>query len=498
MARAGRSVAELADVIGGRVNDGSGVAAIQVDDVTHDSRQAKPGTLFVAIRGGTVDGHDHVSGAVDLGASAVCVETPMSSDVPEIIVDDTRAALGPLADAVHLHPSASLDVVGVTGTNGKTTVTHYLESIASHAGKKTGLIGTIATRIGERSVESIHTTPEASDFQRLLAEMRDEGVEVVAAEVSSHALALGRVSATKFSVAAFTNLSQDHLDFHGDMDSYREVKRRLFTDFEVGTAVINIDDETGRLFADESRRSVLRVGIGGDVSFSEARPAGTGTLFRLDTPWGSTELAAPVVGSFNLANAVLAATCALGLGMGFHEVVAGLEQLDVVPGRFEMVSGDAPIRVVVDYAHTPAGVSAAIAAARRLGGGRVIALIGAGGDRDSTKRPLMGQAVSAADIAVVTSDNPRSEDPDEIVRSVRGGVVAGTELVVEVDRRKAISTALELAEDTDIVLILGRGHEPYQQIGEERLPFDDRVVARDALERRRSANSGSDSGSMAL
>lgn len=490
-------MSELAAVIGGRIEDGVGSGEVEVRDVTHDSRQAGPGTLFVAIRGAVTDGHDYVEGAVERGAPAVCVETPLSTRVPEIIVDDTRVALGPLADSVHHHPSSALEVVGVTGTNGKTTVTHYLESLGRTAGKKTGLIGTIATRIGDRSIESIHTTPEASDLQRLLAEMRDEEVELVAAEVSSHALALGRVSATRFAVAAFTNLSQDHLDFHGDMDSYREAKRRLFTEYDVGTAVINIDDPTGRALADGFAGRLLRVGTAGDVSVSGATTTNAGTSFHMTTPWGTAGLTAPVVGSFNLLNAVVAASCALALGVGFDDVVAGLQRLDAVPGRFEKVSGEDPVQVVVDYAHTPAGISAAIATARAIDNQRVVALVGAGGDRDAMKRPLMGQALSAADVAIVTSDNPRSEDPLTIVTAVREGVESGTELVVEVDRRVAIDRAIDLAEDGDIVLILGRGHEPYQQIGDTKLPFDDRLVARAALERRRSVEIGPDSGSMA-
>lgn len=496
MAPTGKTVSHLAAVVSGRLHDGDGVET-RVDDVTHDSRQSRPGMLFVAIRGETADGHEFVDEAVQLGVSAVCVETLVPLDVPQIVVGDTRFALGRLADAVHLHPSSAIDVVGVTGTNGKTTVTHYLENIARSAGRRTGLIGTIATRIGDRSIDSIHTTPEASDFQRLLAEMRDDGVEIVAAEVSSHALELGRVTGTCFAVAAFTNLSQDHLDFHGDMNSYRVAKARLFTNFEVGTAVINVDDDVGRKLADRFSGQVVRVGDDGDVTFSVvAATAGTSAL-RINTPWGSADVTAPVVGSFNLANAVLAASCALAIGVEFEDVLEGLRSLEEVPGRFEVVSGEDPIRVVVDYAHTPDGVSAAIGAARAIGHGRVIALIGAGGDRDTLKRPLMGQAASEADIAILTSDNPRSEDPVAIVEAVREGVVPGSEVLVEVDRLDAIDLAIERAEDGDTVLVLGRGHEPFQQIGETRVAFDDRVVASESLQRRRSADSGVGSGSMA-
>lgn len=498
MAISGRSVQQLVDVVGGSlVAPETGQIEVSVVDVTHDSRQAGKGILFVAIRGALVDGHAYVSGAVAAGSPAVCVDHLTGSTVMEIVVPDTRSALGPLAASVHGDPSQTMRVIGVTGTNGKTTVTHYIESIASSAGLSTGLIGTIHTRIGDEVVRSIHTTPEASDFQRLLARMRDNGAELVAAEVSSHALDLGRVAATSFAVAAFTNLSQDHLDFHGDMDSYRAAKLRLFDDYEVGTAVVNIDDEVGREIARTFHGSLLRVGADGEIRHGGLAPTARGTSFRLSTPWGSAEMTVPVVGSFNVDNAVLAAACSLAAGLSFDEVVSGLQSLEGVPGRFEVVSHDDPVRVIVDYAHTPEGIVEAVATARGLGGRRVIALIGAGGDRDQAKRPLMGSAVSRADLAIVTSDNPRSEDPAAIADAVVSGLDSSTESIVDLDRSSAISKAINAAGDGDIVLILGRGHEPLQEIAGEMRPFDDREVAREALSRRRmSADPASSSGSM--
>lgn len=496
MASRGKTVAELAGVVGGRVVPGSKTSGGSIVDVTHDSRQVRPGFVFVALRGVSFDGHDFVHAAVRGGASALCVESPAEVDIGQIVVSDTRRALGPLAATVHDHPSSNVDVAGVTGTDGKTTVTHYLASLTETAGKKPGLIGTIEARIGDRRVESVHTTPEASDFQRLLAEMRDAGVDLVAAEISSHALELGRVSATSFEVAAFTNLSQDHLDFHGDMESYRRAKQRLFREYEVGTAVLNIADPTGRLIAEEFEGDTITVGDEGDIRFGALRSTLAGTVFDLATPWGKAEVTAPVVGSFNVENAVMAASCALATGFDFETVVRGLHQLSGVPGRFEVVSGDDPIVVVVDYAHTPEGVTAAIAAARTTTRGRVIALIGAGGDRDREKRPLMGAAVTGADLAVVTSDNPRSEDPEEILAAVLSGVPSGASVVSEVDRSAAIGHAVRSARDGDTVLVLGRGHEPYQAIGDSRVPFDDRMVAAEALAARRSAESGHQSGSM--
>ena len=452
--------------------------------------------LFVAVRGATVDGHDYVAQAVEFGSPAVCVEHPMDLDVDQIVVEDSRKALGLLAAEAHGHPSRSVDVVGVTGTNGKTTVTHYLASLASSAGRVAGLIGTIEARVGDRRVEAAHTTPEASDFQRLLAGMRDDGADLVAAEVSSHALELGRIEATEFRVAAFTNISQDHLDFHGNMERYRSAKRKLFTDYPVATAVVNVDDPLGNEIASGFGGDLISVGEKGDVRFTSIEPDRSGAAFDLATPWGSSRVKAPVVGVFNVSNAVVAATCAMVEGISFDDVIRGLGELAEVPGRFELVSGDDPIRVVVDYAHTPEGVSAAIAAARSTAAGRVIALIGAGGDRDRDKRSLMGAAVAEADLAVVTSDNPRSEEPSEIVSAVLSGVPLRAPVVSEVDRWNAIELAINSAEDGDVVLVLGRGHEPYQEVAGERVPFDDRVVAREALSVRRSAGSASGSGSM--
>ena len=498
MATSSRSVRQLVDLIGGSlVSPETGQIEVPVVDVTHDSRQAGNGVLFVAIRGASADGHAFISGAVAAGSMVVCVDHPTGSRVMEIVVPDTRSALGPLAAAVQGDPSQNIKVIGVTGTNGKTTVTHYIESIASSAGLSTGLIGTIQTRVGDESVTSIHTTPEASDFQRLLARMRDSGAELVAAEVSSHALDLGRVAATTFAVAAFTNLSQDHLDFHGDMESYRSAKLRLFDDYEIGTAVVNVDDEVGREIARTFRGTLLSVGADGEIGHGKTAPSARGMSFRLTTPWGSAELTAPVLGSFNVDNAVLAAACSLAAGLGFDDVVSGLESLERVPGRLEVVSHDDPIRVIVDYAHTPEGITEAVATARDLGGGRIIALIGAGGDRDQAKRPLMGSAVSDADLAIVTSDNPRSEDPAAIANAVASGLDSSTESIVDLDRSSAISKAIKTANDGDIVLILGRGHEPLQEIAGEMRPFDDREVAREALSRRRiSADSSPSSGSM--
>lgn len=493
-----RTVDHLAAAAGGRlVTPTPDTHRVVITDVTHDSRKADPSTVFVAIRGQQYDGHNFVPEAIAAGSPAVCVDHEMGSLVIEIVVDDTRAALGPMAADVYDNPSQSLPVVGVTGTNGKTTVTHQIEALAGSAGRQAGLIGTIETRIGGHSLESARTTPEASDFQRLLARMRDEGMDLVAAEVSSHALELGRVAATRFAVAAFTSFSQDHLDFHHDMEAYRASKESLFTQFEVGTAVVNIDDPVGGRIAESFAGRLIGVGRGGEVRTAvESRDLGS-TVFTISTPWGEATVESPVIGDFNVTNAALAATCCLVLGMGFDDVIAGLGRLPIVPGRFELISGSSDVRVIVDYAHTPDGIEKAVSTARSLSGGQVIAVFGAGGDRDREKRPEMGRAASLADSVVVTSDNPRSESPARIIDQVLEGIDEDVPTVTEPDRRRGIRKAIETAEDGDIVLVLGRGHEPFQEVDGERRPFDDREVARQELAAvRKSAESVPDSGSM--
>lgn len=493
MASRGSTVSMLADLVGARVVNGSDPP---VHDVTHDSRQVAGGSLYVAIRGENADGHSFIGSATASGAVAVCVDHEVAVDVPQIVVKDTRAVLGELAAAVHDYPSTAVDVVGVTGTNGKTTVTHYVESIARQAGLATGLVGTIATRSGARSVPASLTTPEASEFQRLLAGMRDDGVDLVAAEVSSHALEYGRVRGTRFAVAAFTNISQDHLDFHGDMDAYRATKKRLFTDYEVGTAVVNIDDPTGAEIARDFGDDLITVGENGDFSVHSVETYSSYSSFTIETPEGGFHREAPVIGEFNVKNLVLAAACCVAAGIDHEVVFEAIMDVASVPGRFEVVSGDDPVTVIVDYAHTPQGVETAVDTGRRLAEGRVIALLGAGGDRDRRKRPAMGAALSGADLAIVTSDNPRSEDPSQIASAVLSGIESGAEQILEIDRRRAIDLAIEAAEDGDVVLILGRGHEPNQDLGSEKVPFDDREVAAASLRRRRSAAFGDGSGSM--
>lgn len=489
----GSTLGNVSRRVGGEVR---GDPEVWLADVTHDSRKAGREVLFVAVPGARYDGHDYAEAAVAAGSPAIAVEHPMPVDASQLIVRDTRAAMSSMAAEVHNDPSTQVAVVGVTGTNGKTTVTHYVESLMGSAGRKTGLIGTVHTRVGSVVLPSERTTPEATDFQRMLARMRDLGAEAIAAEVSSHALEMNRVASTRFAVAAFTNLTQDHLDFHGTMESYRSAKERLFRDYQVGTAVINAADPVGAAIAEWFDGPKILVGASTDVWADNIQTSFDGTSFDLTTPQGTVAVASSLVGTFNVENALVAVGCCLALGLSLDEIAHGLGELGRVPGRFEQVSEPGEVRVIIDYAHTPDGIHEAISVARELVDGRVIAVVGAGGDRDREKRPLMGRAASEADVTVLTSDNPRSESPDQILKEMTSGL-SPEDALVEVDRRRAIERAIGLAEQGDVVLILGKGHETGQEIGDRTMPFDDREVAREVLANAPSSpESGPGSGSM--
>lgn len=455
---------------------------VALDDVLHDSRNAVPGSLFVAIRGSNVDGHDHAAAAISRGSTAIIVERRLAVNVPQLLVVDSRAALARAAAVVHGHPSRRLPIVGVTGTNGKTTVTHMIEAVARSSGMTTGLIGTLGARIGIRELPLARTTPESSDIQRLFAEMVDARVDLVAMEVSSHALALHRCDAIHFRVAAFTNLSRDHLDFHGDMESYFAEKARLFSGDRSAAAVIWVDDPWGARLAATTPIPMVRVGFeaAADVSGSRLDVDARGSTFTLRAGDREARVRIPVAARFNVANALVASAACLESGIPFDDVCRGLETLPQIPGRFELVPGPWRFQAIVDYAHTPDAVAAVIKEARLLAPGRVLVLLGAGGDRDQEKRPLMGAAAATADLTFVTSDNPRSEDPAAIVAEVVGGVPKAAYLVVEIDRRTAIRTALGMAREGDIVLVLGKGHEQGQEFADGLVaPFDDRLVVKE-------------------
>lgn len=466
----------LADVVDGRLTGDQDAVVV---DATIDSRRVVAGTLFVAVPGNRWDGHTFIPEAEANGATAICVSQEVITQLPKLQVADTRAVLARLAATIHNHPSRAMAVIGVTGTNGKTTVTFLLEAIASVAGKVCGLIGTIVTRLGDRRLVNLHTTPEATDFQRLLAEMRDGGAEWVATEVSSHALELDRVAETAFAVGAFTNLSQDHLDFHGGMESYFAAKAGLFD--MAAQQVIWVEDPYGRRLA-ERYPEALVVGWNHEVGVNRVEANQTGTSFRLRLPDGEADSRVNLPGRFNLANALVAAACAHTQGVDVDTIATGIATLEAVPGRFETVSGSSGVTVVVDYAHTPDGIATVVETARTLAQGRVIAVIGAGGDRDRGKRPHMGTAAGTADLVIVTSDNPRDEDPGQIIDEVMSGVDHPAVIAVP-DRREAIETALASAATGDIVLILGKGHETTQEIAGVLHPFSDQEIAREHLAR---------------
>jgi len=432
-----------------------GQAPVEVLDLVYDAREATPGAVFFAVPGARADGHDFASEAVSNGAVALVVERPLSVGVPQIVVFDTRAAMAVAADAFFGRPTEELQVAGVTGTSGKTTTAFLLYAILAAAGRRPGLLGTVEARVGGERRGVVRTTPEAIDLQRTFREMLDAGDRSCAMEASSHASELHRLDCVRFAVLVFTNLSQDHLDFHGDMESYFQAKRRLFADG--APAVINVGDEHGRRLAAE---------LPDAVTFS-AEDGLDGIELKLR-------------GRFNVENALGAAAAARVLGIGDDAIKRGIESVRGVPGRFESVDEGQPFTVIVDYEHKPDALEKVLRAAREIADGRVLVVLGAGGDRDRGKRPLMGRIASElADVAIVTSDNPRSEDPQAIIDAIVAG--ATTDVAVLPDRADAITRAVELAREGDVVVIAGKGAEQGQQLADRTIPFDDRDAARDAL-----------------
>jgi UDP-N-acetylmuramoyl-L-alanyl-D-glutamate--2,6-diaminopimelate ligase len=452
---------------------GGAASGVEITDVAFDTGAVQPGALFCCIVGQRIDGHDLAADAVARGAVAVLAERPVEVPAETVVVlaPEVRPAMARIAAAHWGHPSRRLTVVGVTGTNGKTTTTQLLRPVFQASGAAVEVIGTLSGRPGEPP-----TTPDAPALQARLAELVAAGTEVVAMEVSSHGLAMHRVDGTRFAAAAFTNLSQDHLDLHGTIEAYFAAKARLFTSEFTDLAVVDVDDPHGRLLRDAA--TIRTVGYSlDDAEDLELTP--TGSTWR----WRGHPLRLPIAGRFNVANALCAATLAVELGVELDAVAAGLAAAPVVPGRFEPVDAGQPFGVVVDYAHTPDGLEHVLAAARELAGsGRVIVVFGAGGDRDPGKRPRMGEvAARLADRVVVTSDNPRSEDPGAIIDAILGGIADRSTVTVDADRRSAITAALSGAEPGDLVVIAGKGHETTQTTGADVVPFDDRVVAREAL-----------------
>jgi UDP-N-acetylmuramoyl-L-alanyl-D-glutamate--2,6-diaminopimelate ligase len=457
-----------------------GDPGVEVGDLAYDSRKAGPGTLFFCVRGQKADGHEFASRVVEEGAAALVVERELPDlAVPQVVVPDSRAAMAPLAARFWGDPTAELRMVGVTGTNGKTTTAFLVHEILRAADFRCGLLGTVKQVVGGVEKEVVRTTPEAIELQRTFRQMLEGGDEACAMEVSSHAMALHRADAIHFEVALFTNLTQDHLDFHADMEDYFLAKRRLF-EAAPGTRIVNVDDPYGRRLAEEFECVTFSAeGAEADYSAREVEFDATGAGFSV----GELRLRTGLPGHFNVANALGAFAVAETMGVGAEIAAAGLARAARVPGRFEPVDEGQEFGVLVDYAHTPDSLENVLRAARRLTRGRLISVFGAGGDRDRDKRPKMGRAgAELSDLTVITSDNPRSEDPEAIVAEVAAGAEGASELEVVVDRREAIALALSRAEPGDTVVIAGKGHEQGQEFAEGRkIPFDDREVAREEL-----------------
>ena len=463
---------------------------VDVGGIAYDSRRVEAGDLFVAWRGEVSDGSAFAAEAVRRGAVAVLTppDAAIEVPVPHLVADDPRRLLGPLAARLHAHPDRELLHVGVTGTNGKSTVTALLVSILEADGRTVGQIGTLGYRLGDLTLGDGRTTPEGSDYFQLLRTMRDAGADAVVAEVSSHALAQGRVAGGRYDLALFTNLTRDHLDFHGDMESYFAAKRILFRMLAgEGRAAIGVDDPFGSRLRDELSEAVA---FGVDPS-AAVRPLEVdrdveGLRARLATPRGPIDITSSLVGDYNLANILAAVAGAEALALDRTAIVDGIAACRPLAGRMELVSSRGGLATFVDFAHTPAALRAALESARNLGDGRLIVVFGCGGDRDRGKRVPMGRAAGElADLAIVTSDNPRSESPDAIVEDVLPGLEAsGGEFEIRVDRREAIRLAVESARPGDVVLVAGKGHERTQTLGDRTIPFSDQDELLEALEDR--------------
>jgi len=470
---------------------------IRVSGIQTDSRKVTEGDLFICLPGHTVDGHNYAQQSMEKGAAALVVDRQLDIDLPQIIVKDCRYAMAVLADAFFGSPSKQMKVIGITGTNGKTTTAYLIEKIMNDHNVKTGLIGTIQMRYGGRTFPMSGTTPEALELQRSLHDMAASGTRCCVMEVSSHALEQGRVKGTDFRTAVFTNLTQDHLDYHNTMDEYRAAKGLFFS--RMGNsfqsiqdkrkfAVLNADDSASAYFRNITAAEVVTYGLeeGVDVRATEISISAQGTDFHVDSFKGSTDIKLKMVGKFNVYNALGAITATLLEGVPLDEIKRSLESLSGVDGRVESVEAGQPFAVIVDYAHTPDGLENVLKTVNEFAVGRVLTVFGCGGDRDKTKRPIMGKiAAKYSDVVFVTSDNPRTEDPESILKDIEQGLIEDqvpleNYLLIE-DRRVAIQKAIDMASPEDVVLIAGKGHETYQLIGQTTHDFDDRIVAKEAI-----------------
>src|SRR6266404_2948079 len=465
----------------------------QVENIAYDSRRVQRHTMFVALRGEKTDGHQFIGQAIDKGASVIVAEREQKDPrVTCLVVENTRTALADFAATLYGHPERKLKLAAATGTNGKTTTTFLIRHICENSGLRCGLIGTVRYEIGERVLPAIRTTPESLDLQELLAQIVNAGCKAAAVEVSSHALAQDRTRGLEWNVAVFTNLTQDHLDFHGTMESYFDSKAKLFS--RLGSqekkrkpvAIVNIDDRYGEqlLKKIDQRVAVVTYGrsVRADFRASNYRVEFSGTSYQLDAHGKSYLVRVPLIGGFNVANSVAALAAANTLGISLRDAVLSLGKSPQVPGRLELVPAKRQFQVFVDYAHTPDALQNVLKTLRELEPHRLIVVFGCGGNRDREKRPLMGEIVDRhADYAIVTSDNPRKEDPDAIIVEIEKGF-RSTRYEKHVDRTEAIDRAITLAQPRDIVLIAGKGHENYQEFADHTVPFDDIQVARRAIE----------------
>ena len=452
----------------------------RVRGITSNSKEVKRNYLFFAIKGTRHDGHKFVEDAVQKGAYAVVVERPINASVPVIIVENTRKALGISSHLFFGKPSENLKVIGITGTNGKTTTTHIIETVLNEAGKSAGLIGTIYYRFKGEILGEGRTTPEPILWHKTLKEFKELGAEYVVAEVSSHALDQYRVYPTRFRATIFTNLTQDHLDYHGDMENYYESKKKLFTEYNSDIKIINADDPYGKKLAQEVEGEVITYGKEGDLRILDFETAFGGSKIEVEYKGKKYSFTTNLVGEFQAYN--LAAAIAFLLEEGIKEEVIKKALRNVrVPGRFEVVYRGR-FAVVVDYAHTPDAIDNVLRTAKRLTKGRLISVYGAGGDRDRDKRPLMGEAGEKwSDVVILTSDNPRSEEPEEIIKDILKGIKDKSKVIVEPDRKKAIEKAIKMAKKGDLIAILGKGHETYQEVKGVKYPFSDKEVVKNIL-----------------
>ena len=466
----------------------SGDIDIQINTIQHDSRNVSPGDLYVAIKGGTHDGHDYIDAAIWRGATAVVGEIPPPGDgAPYIQVGNTRKAEAKITSAFYGHPWRSMKLIGITGTNGKTSTAHLIESILQEHGIRTGLIGTVVRRIGSEEKNADLTTPESSALHRILYSMFQQKTETVIMEISSHALDQYRVEGLVFRLAMFTNLSHDHLDYHRSMEDYTAAKQRLFTQVDPveGENIMNGDDPMSQVMAQQNHRPVFTFSAApgkADVFPVSAHFSLNGIEAVLHTPKGTLDVRSSLAGRHNLYNIMAAASAGLCLGIPAGEITSGIEKVSCIPGRLEPVVEGQSFSVLVDFAHTPDAMEKVMTALRGLITGNLIVVFGCGGDRDKSKRPLMGSiAEQLSDRAILTSDNPRNEDPEHIIQDTLEGVADKDAMDVIIDRTEAIRHALDIAKEADCVLILGKGHELYQAIGTEKIPHDDREVARKLL-----------------